>query len=297
MSDNYAELSDLERELELELEGTPNGDLEMEFETAAEDTEYRFELEQDEEVPDEFETSYELDEETPDEFELDDTDHEQMNYGDRSSEYVERLLEIGSRQFESPYEADAALGEVLDDIEREHFFGAIRNSLRKLSKNKMLRSLAKKGMTFGVNKFFPGLQGALQLARGNVKGALLNFGKQALGSVVPGGGAMLDAVKAIGLQPASGIDAQQQETWENYVNLSREAYEHLAENLTPTADRPAEAMRLANNAVQHAIARAQTRTVNSRHSGRTARHGRGHGRVLRLRVSPGERIKLIIAGA
>jgi hypothetical protein len=160
-------------------------------------------------------------------------------------------------------------------------------------------------MTLGVNKFFPGLQGALQLARGNVKGALMNFGKQALGSVVPGGGAMLDAVTSMGLGDAAG-EAPERENWENYVDLSREAYEHLAENLTPSAHKPAEAMRLANNAVQHAIARAQVRTGRRRGpypagrgsypSARGPRPG-GHGRVMRIRVSPGEHIKLVIVGA
>jgi hypothetical protein len=272
MSNNYADLSQLEREFELEMDGAPEGDLEVDFESLPEDAE--FELEADDKLQDESS------------FELNDVEQEFEGEFSRSDEFVERFLEISGRQFETPYEADAAMGEVLDDIEREYFFGAIKRGLKKLSKNKLLKSLAKKGLSLGVNKFFPGLQGALQLARGNVKGALLNFGKQALGSVVPGGGAMLDAVKSIGLDPTGG-GGQERETWENYVNLSREAYEHLAENLTPTADQPAEAVRLANNAVQHAIAKAQVRATG---------RSKGRGRVVRLRVSPGERIRLIVVG-
>jgi hypothetical protein len=281
MTDNYSDLSQLEREFELEMEGSSEPDVSMEFEGPGDESEYRFELEQDDELADEFES----------EFEQADSDYE---YGDpRSDEFVDRLLEIGGRQFESPYEADAAMNEVLGDIEREYFFGALKRGLRRLSKNKLLRSLARKGMTFGVNKFFPGLQGALQLARGNVRGALLNFGKQALGTVVPGGGPLLDAVSSIGLGAAGGGGETERETWENYVNLSREAYEHLAENLTPTAHQPAEAMRLANNAVQHAIARARGRADGGRRAGGRPRGGR----VVRLRVSPGERIKLVVVGA
>ena len=288
MSDNLADLSSLEREFELEMESAPDGDLEVAFESEADP--YQFEQDTSDFEQDDFESELESAFETA--FERDDLEREfeAAMASPGTDEFVDRFLEISSRQFESPYEAEAAMSEVLDDIEREYFFGAIKRGLKKLGKNKLLRSLATKGMTLGVNKFFPGLQGALQLARGNVKGALLNFGKQALGSVVPGGGAMLDAVKAIGLGSDSGV-AQERETWENYVNLSREAYEHLAENLTPAAHQPGEAMRLANNAVQHAIATARART--SAPSGR----GRGPGRVLRLRVAPGERIKLIIAGA
>ena len=286
MRNDYADFSELERELELEMEGAEADDRETMFEAGSDGLDYGRELEfDDRELDDDMEISFERD--SP-EFELE-GDWDQS----RSQEFVERFMEIGTRQFETSYEADEAMGEVLDDIEREYFFGAIKRGLKKLSKNKLIRSLAKKGLSLGVNKFLPGLQGALQLARGNVKGALLNFGKQALGSVVPGGGAVLDAVKAIGLQPGGG-ETRERETWENYVNLSREAYEHLAENLTPRADQPAEAMRLANNAVQHAVARAQARTGRSNGSGQ-ARSGAG--RVLRLRVAPGERIKLTIVGA
>jgi hypothetical protein len=275
MSNNNADLSELEREFELEMDGAPEGNLEVDFESLPDDSE--FELGEHSALQDE--GSFELNDDVEQEF-------GEWPNGNRSSEYVEQFLEISGRQFESPYEVDAAMGEVLDDIEREYFFGAIKRGLKKLSKNKLLNSLARKGLSLGVNKFLPGLQGALQLARGNVKGALLNFGKQALGSVVPGGGAVLDAVKSIGLVPAGG-EAQERETWENYVNLSREAYEHLAENLTPTADQPAEAMRLANNAVQHAIAKAKVRTAG---------RSKERGKVVRLRVSPGERIRLIVVG-
>jgi hypothetical protein len=158
----------------------------------------------------------------------------------------------------------------------------------------MLRSLASKGLKAGMRRFLPGLQGALQLARGNVKGALLNFGKQALGSVVPGGAVALDAIKTIGLGGGEN-PARERETWENFVEMSREAYEHLADNLTPKADHPAEATRLASNAVQHAIRTAQMRTRQPR-AGGNGRKSSGSTRIVRLRVSPGERIKLIITG-
>jgi hypothetical protein len=52
-------------------------------------------------------------------------------------------------------------------------------------------------------------------------------------------------------------------------------------------------MRLANNAVQHAIARARGRADGGRRAGGRSRGGR----VVRLRVSPGERLKLVVVGA
>jgi hypothetical protein len=132
MMDNYGDLSELEREFELEMEGASD-DLEMEFEGSSNDFEYEFE--QDDELTDDLEVSFEQDDQ---EFEF------EGDFGDsRSHEFVERFMEIGTRQFESSYEVDEAMGEVLDDIEREYFFGAIKRGLKKLSKNKLLKSLAK----------------------------------------------------------------------------------------------------------------------------------------------------------
>jgi hypothetical protein len=133
---------------------------------------------------------------------------------------------------------------------------------------------------------------------------LLNIGKQALGTVVPGGTATLDAVKSLGLA-ASEYPERNQQAWENYVTLAREAYEYLADNVTENADKPAEAARLANNAMRHAISRAQSRAATLRrprgsmrrrgHYGYIGSHGQ-QARVIRLKVAPGQRIKLIIVG-
>ena len=276
----YSNFSELEREFEREMEVSPPEGFEFELGDDSKTGEGRESggLEEELEQYDDAETMLESG----------------NDEGSRSNEYVERFLELSAREFESSAEVDQAMNEVLDDMEREYFFGALKRGLKKLGKSQLLRSLAKKGLQLGASSFLPGLQGALQLARGNVKGALLNFGKQALGTVVPGGIATLDAVKSLGLgageQPASDREA-----WENYVTLAREAYEHLADNITATADQPAQAARLANNAIQHAIQQAQSRAVGGAGNGGLD-NGRS-GRILRLRVAPGERIKLIITGA
>jgi hypothetical protein len=268
---DYSGLSELEREFEFDMEG---GADDLEFEVDGEP-----EADGDQE--------YEGGDTDDDEFEFEDAAGDGDESG-REREFVERLLELSGREFESSAQVDQSLNEVLDDMEREFFFGALKRGVKRLAKSRVLRSLAKKGLKLGVSKFLPGLQGALQLARGNVKGALLNFGKQALGTVVPGGTATLDAVKAIGL------GGGERETWENYVTLSREAYEHLADNVNERADQPAEAVRLGNEAVQHAVRTAKARADGARRSG-GASGGRAT-RVVRLRIAPGERVKLIITG-
>ncbi|TXH37037.1 MAG: hypothetical protein E6Q98_09065 [Rhodospirillaceae bacterium] len=292
------DFSQLEREFELEME---DGSIEQEFEDMESDEEFE-EDEADDEAS-ELDEEFEQDEE----FEADD---ESGDVSGQDQEYVERFLEIASREFESESEVDQAMNEVLDDMSREYLFGGLVRGIKKLGKSKILRSLAKKGLKFAAGKFFPGVEAAMQLAKGNVKGALLNIGKQALGTVVPGGTATLDAVKSLGLA-ASEYPERNQQAWENYVNLAREAYEYLADNVTEHADKPAEAARLANNAMRHAIGRAQSRAVSlhrapgrgMRRRGYHGQHGlhgphgpHGQARVIRLKVAPGQRIKLIIVG-
>jgi hypothetical protein len=121
MSDSYANLSDLEREFEREMEGVPDGSFEVSYE--ADDSEREYEYEQDDELSDEFEVAFEQGD--------DEREYEGALGDGRSDEFVDRLMEIGSRDFETPYEAEAAMSEVLDDIEREYFFGAIKRGLKK----------------------------------------------------------------------------------------------------------------------------------------------------------------------
>ncbi|MDY0883486.1 hypothetical protein ACFPL7_11045 [Dongia soli] len=294
------DFSQLEREFELEMEDA--GSIEQEFDDMESDEEF-----EEDEADDE---AFELDEQFEQDEEFESVDDESGDASGQDQEYVERFLEIAAREFESESEVDQAMNEVLDDMSREYLFGGLVRGIKKLSKNKILRSLAKKGLKYAAGKFFPGVEAAMQLAKGNVKGALLNIGKQALGTVVPGGTATLDAVKSLGLA-ASEYPERNQQAWENYVTLAREAYEYLADNVTENADRPAEAARLANNAMRHAITRAQSRAASMRRlpgrgMRRRGRHGyatslgqtvqHGQARVIRLKVAPGQRIKLIIIG-
>jgi hypothetical protein len=294
------DFSQLEREFELEMEDADSFTQEFgdtEFENMESDEEF-----EEDETDDE---AFELDEEFEQDEEFESGDDESGDVAGQDREYVERFMEIAAREFESESEVDQAMNEVLDDMSREYLFGGLMRGIKKLGKNKILRSLAKKGFKFAAGKFFPGVEAAMQLAKGNVKGALLNIGKQALGTVVPGGTATLDAVKSLGLAAGEYPDRDEQ-AWENYVTLAREAYEYLADNVTENADKPGEAARLANNAIRHAVGRAQSRAAMMRRSrgrglrrhrryGQTGLHG-AQARVIRLKVAPGQRIKLIITG-
>jgi hypothetical protein len=113
------DMSELEREFEFEMEAESDDEFEGEFEE-----EFEFELD------DEFEF------EADDEFE----GMEDQEYG---NDYAERFYELSQRQFESESEVDTAINEVLDDMEREYFFGkalrGIKNIAKKVSKNQVFK--------------------------------------------------------------------------------------------------------------------------------------------------------------
>ena len=299
---NYQDMSDLEREIELEM------DDELESADAAELDDQELddqELENGDGQRWELEGTSGADEEAGDEeLELEADDAQEFETNGADHEYVERFLEIASRQYESESEVDQAMNEALEGIATEYFFGSLVKKARRLgsrlAKNPAIRALVSKGLKVASGQF-PALKAALQLAKGDLKGSLLNLGKQALGAAIPGGPAALGALKTLGFGEA-GPEADR-EGWENYVQLSREAFEHMAGNVTANADQPLEASRLATNAYRHAMQRAMNRARTGAVGGRRAPGGlrRRRGAVIRLR--PGQRIvitgaaRLIVRGA
>src|SRR5689334_11712218 len=103
--------SDLEREFELEMEGSDGSDSELDEELDEETSDEEFES--DEESGD-FETAFELE--------------------SAGFDYADRLQELSAREFESESEVDQALNEVLNDIEQEFFFKSLRSKWNKFKK-------------------------------------------------------------------------------------------------------------------------------------------------------------------
>jgi hypothetical protein len=300
MKQGYAGMSDLERDIELEM-----------------DDEFEFEQEGDEESGVDQEGSEDqelealeaedetLDQEAEDENGFlqeagDDSEFEiEADTRVRDQEYVERFMEIASRTYESESEVDQVLNETLDGLAQERFFGAIKKGIKKLAKNKTFRALAKKGLSLASGQF-PALKAALSLAKGDLKGTLMNLGKQAIAGAIPGGGAALGALNSLGFTQSENPE-DNREAWENYVQMAGEAFETLANNVTPKADQPLEASRLAANAYQQAMQRAQQRTMASGRrpamNGQAARGSMSRGRpagsrVARITVKPGQVIVL-----
>ena len=138
-------------------------------------------------------------------------------------------MEIASRTYESEFEVDQALNETLDGLAQERLFGGLKKLGKSLLKNKMLRGLAKKGLSIASGQF-PALKAALSLAKGDLKGTLMNLGKQAITAAIPGSGAALGALNSLGFAQSESPE-DNREAWENYVQMSGEAFEHLAANI------------------------------------------------------------------
>jgi hypothetical protein len=277
-------ISDLEREFELDMESEPPD--EEAFET---DLDEEFEADLDEEYAEE-EGPEDLDQELELMAEGLDEDHDP-----REMEFAERFYELGQREFESEFEVERELAEVLDDMEREYFLGRLikggfekfKGEIERLKKSKLVRGLVNKGLQFAQQRF-PALKAVTQLARGNLKGMLLPLAKTALGAAVPGGPAALSVLQGLGFEAAED-DPRNRIGWQNYTRMAREAYETLADNVTMRVDEPRVASQLAASAFQQALGQAQARAQAEPGLVRT-RAGAARGRVIRVRLRPGQKL-------
>lgn len=266
------EISDLEKEIELEMDDSIN----MERETGDDSGNAG----EDRELEDAIEDVQESESEAPD-FE----DFEGAGEPEPTEEYAQRFYELSTREFEDESDLDREIGGLLNEMERQYFWGGFKKLLKKGVKFGA-KSLLKKAMQYG--KGLVPLKAITQLARGNLKGALGSFAKQGLGMALrmhPAGAAGLTALKGLGFNPLGEAETNR-EAWNNYTAVVREAYDHLAQNLNESSDQPVEASRQAAAAFQSALQKVQSRTPGD------SRQRKVH----RIRVRPGEKIKLIIEG-
>jgi len=252
------DLSELEREVELEMDDESQ---------VMEDSEIGDTLELNEELGDDSE------------FEAEFRD-EQGEVEEETGDYAERFYELSQRNYESESEVDQEVAGILNEMERDFFFGGLAKRLKSAGKG-----LLKKGLKFAAGQI-PALQamkGLTQLTRGNLKGFLGSLAKAGLTSAIPGAAAALPALKALGFDPA-GDSETSRDAWNNYVDVSREAFEYLGETLNESADNPIEASRLATNAFQTAVRKVHARSRAGRH------------RVGPSRASSGRRRKIVYLG-
>jgi hypothetical protein len=281
------DLSELEREFESDMSDELEIDTSGEFESDEElESEGDFESEGDYELDDESELDEELDSES-------EMEYEQLD--GQASEYGERFFELGEREYESPGSMDTALHEVLDEMGREYFLGRAWRNLKKrapgLSKlvNQGLKLASSAGLKIPALGALKNMSG---LAQSILQGNLAGIGKNALGALMkahPGLAAAQPFLSGLGFESTEDPAARRR-GWHNFAEVARESYETLADTLNETAHRPAQAARLANNALQKALQASRQRPVVHA-AGAVAgvrRGGKGKVRVVRLR--PGQRL-------
>jgi hypothetical protein len=256
----YNDMSELEREFELEMESDE-------------------EAGQDEELEGEWEEETGSDEETDEE-----AGQEWETGSTEPGSYADRFYELSQREFESESELDDEVRELLNNMERDFFWGKWKRKLKKMGGRLVKRGL---GQLAGKLPGFKGLQAVTQAARAALKGNLGGLAKSALTAALsahPAGAAALPALKALGFESSEDSE-RNHEAWENYVEVAREAFDNLGRNLDERAADPLEASRLASSAYQAAVRNVQARARTNEGRGRDHRT-----RTMRIQVRRGQRI-------
>lgn len=273
------EMSDLEKEIELEMDDSTTGEHETD-DNSGEELEIDAEGESDEDR----ELGAAIEDLGESQFES--SDSERALEQGAPDEFAQRFYELSTRDFEDESDLDREIGGILTEMERQYFWGGVKGLFKKGLKYGV-KSLRDKAMQYG--KGLVPFKAITQLARGNLKGALGSLAKQGLGAALrmhPAGAAGLSALQGLGFNPLGEAETNR-EAWNNYTAVAREAYDHLAQNLNESSDKPVEASRQAATAFQSALQKVQSRTSASSSQNR---------KVYRIRVRPGQRIKLIIQG-
>jgi hypothetical protein len=291
-------MSDLERQFELDMEDSTR-ESEQDLETPVE---LEGEGEQDLETPVELEGEGEQDLETPVELEGEGEQDLETQFEQVREEYEEPLTEtqspmdnLAQRFFElsesniSDNEADSAINGLLNEVERQYFFG----KLLKKGLGKKIFNIGK-GLVKGL-PVFQGLKGITQLARGDLKGMLGSLAKSGLASVIPGGSAVLPVLNSVGLSEISEESENSLDRWKDFVRLSEISYEYLAQNLDSNSMKsPIAASRLASKSFQTAASMVRNRSRGVSYPGRGSSSPRR--KSYKLRVRNGDVIKLRILG-
>ena len=278
-------MSELEFQLELENEGTDDdGGSELADEELADEELHGLAADELADNEDSSFAEFEADDE------LDDSEAEDDIESDLQSELLEpdvrgfgeRLHELSLREFESPQELEREIGQVLDEMEQDYFFGSLGKLVKGAGK-----ALIKQGVAYAKKRIpiASVIEGVTALSRGNLKGALGSFAKSAVGALsnYPAFAAVMPALDALGFKPGSSPNGRRRNraAWRKFAKLGKHAFQNLASGLTQTADQPAEAARVAGRAYEMALQQVKTGTP-------ALTAGRSRVRVIRLR--PGERI-------
>ena len=262
-------MSDLERQFELDMENPidPARESEQDLETQVElegeqDLETQVELEGEQDLETQVELEGEQDLETQFEQVREEYEEPLGEIQTPTDNLAQKFFELSESNI-SDNEADSAINGLLNEVERQFFFG----KLLKKGLGKKLFNIGK-GFVKGL-PVFQGLKSISQLARGDLKGMLGSLAKTGLASVIPGGSAALPILNTLGLSEISEDSENNLDRWKDFVRLSEISYEHLAQNLDLNSIKsPIAASKLASKSFQTAAATIQNRNRGSSYPSR-----------------------------
>ena len=284
---------------EMELE-TSEGEMEFDFEMQDE-AEYEatdeLELEAEANEESEYEADNELELELDNEMEYEGVEDPSVN------RLAERLYEFATTSFESEYEADERLANILNEAERDFFFGKLLKKGKGLLKGVVSKGLGKlaKKIPFGPQL----LKVGSSLSRGDFKGALGSLVKSGLLksalSFIPGAGPVISAVepalRAAGVQlEVADTDEGRRQFASDIAFVTRESYDYLAKTIVDPNKKinllnPIQSNKLANKALIYGIKRAKMAGSPS-FAGRL-QNGQKNRRVHKIYIKKGQVAKIV----
>ncbi len=226
-----------------------SNDLESEVESQFETDEYRETPEESEQFMD-----FEMGQESP--YTV------TREYDPLVDKFSQRLFEIASHDSSKQYEINTnienELGQFVDDLQREMFGGWIKKAWRAAKKtynvaNRFRKSALGKTIFNMVKTGVPALNAidiASKVLTGPASGTIKNLLSQGIHAantgLIPGGAAGANVLKALGIVPGAGLEANK-EGLKNIVQAVSDNYKQLANQAVnnPAAGDPVEAPKIA----------------------------------------------------
>ncbi len=212
------------------------------------------------------ESDSEVDGESDNEFDRQGVDH-----------FAQRFYELSLTDGESELEMAQQVDGLMREMEQEYFFKGLRKRLKGVGGSLLKSALASAAGALPIGNL---AKLASSVARGDMKGLLGSLANTALSvaSKHPALAVGLPALKALGFGRGGS-----RAPWRNFTSMAKDAYGQLAQHVDNETLRPATAHRVARNAFNKALLRAQTRTVNSGAGRSLSTGGRKRRRVVTLR--------------
>ncbi|MDR4497120.1 MAG: hypothetical protein MRK02_04230 [Candidatus Scalindua sp.] len=268
-----------------------------EFEMADEDDEWELD---DVEESDEFayEYEYEDDDDSEDEFELENELNTLEDDG-VTENFARRLYELSTRSYESKYELDEEVDRALDAVEDEFMVKRLHRKKKRGKKKGLFKKILSAGAKI-VGKIASKtpigslIKAGTSLVRGNIKGALGNLAKAAVGTALGpvAGTVATTAIDALGGGEEGGEEGEfrrggkRKRAFGRVARIARDTYREVADTLPEDFDHPLVASEVARKAVRKAMIKNGVRPPGKTDGIPLKR------RVIQLR--PGE--KVIITG-